>query len=77
MRWDGTIQSRNILSSAKKNADESFAEAQKTGKETTGQAASAGQASPAISQVDPNAEEAANPMADAVAARADVSGSPT
>lgn len=65
--------SRNILSDAKKKADDSFAEAQKTGLETTGQAASAGQAPPAISQVDPNAEEASDSVGDAIATRADVS----
>jgi len=63
--------SRNILGDAKKKADESFAEAQKTGKETTGQAASAGEAQPAISQVDPNADEASDSIGDAIAARAD------
>lgn len=63
--------SRNILSDAKKKADDSFAEAQKTGLETTGQAASAGQAPPAISQVDPNADEASDSVGDAIAARAD------
>lgn len=67
------LQSRNILGDAKKKADESFAEAQKTGKETTGQAASAGEAQPAISQVDPNADEASDSIGDAIAARADVS----
>jgi len=63
--------SRNILGDAKKKADDSFAEAQKTGLETTGQAASAGQAPPAISQVDPNAEEASDSIGDAIAAKAD------
>jgi hypothetical protein len=63
--------SRNILSESKKKADESFAEAQKTGKETTGQAASAGEAQPAISQVDPNAPEASDSIGDSIASRAD------
>lgn len=63
--------SRNILGDAKKKSDESFAEAQKTGKETTGQAASAGEAQPAISQVDPNAPEASDSIGDAIAAKAD------
>jgi len=62
---------RDILGDAKKKADDSFAEAQRTGKETTGQAASAGQAQPAISQVDPNAEEASDAVGDAIASKAD------
>lgn len=66
------LQSKSILSEAKKKASESFSEAQKTGKETTGQAASAGDAQPAISQVDPSAEEASDPVGDAIAAKADV-----
>lgn len=68
-----TPQSRQILGGAKKKADDSFAEAQKTGKETTGQAASAGAAAPAISQVNPNAEEATDTIGDSIAAKADVS----
>lgn len=63
--------SRQILGDAKKKSDDSFAEAQKTGKETTGQAASAGDAPPAISQVDPNAEEASDKIGDSIATKAD------
>lgn len=62
---------RNILEGAKTKADASFAEAQKTGKETTGQAASAGDADPAISQVNPNAEEASDPIGNSIASKAD------
>lgn len=64
--------SQRILGDAKRKGDESFAEAQKTGMEITGQAASAGEAQPAISQVDPNAPEASDKIGDAIAARADV-----
>jgi len=63
--------SRNILGGAKAKGDASFAEAQKTGKETTGQAASAGDADPAISQVNPNAEEASDSIGDSIASKAD------
>jgi len=63
--------SRNILGAAKKKGDASFAEAQKTGKETTGQAASAGDADPAISQVNPNAEEASDSIGNSIASKAD------
>jgi hypothetical protein len=63
--------SRQILGDAKKKADDSFSEAQKAGKETTGQAASAGEAQPAISQVDPTAPEASDKIGDSIAARAD------
>lgn len=63
--------SQRILGDAKRKGDESFAEAQKTGMEITGQAASAGEAQPAISQVDPNAPEASDKIGDAIAARAD------
>jgi len=61
------------LESAKKKGDASFAEAQKTGAETTGQAASAGDAPPAISQVNPSAPEASDSIGDSIAAKADVS----
>jgi hypothetical protein len=67
------LQSRQILGGAKKKSEDSFAEAQKTGKETTGQAASAGDAQPAISQVDPSAPEASDSIGDSIAAKADVS----
>lgn len=63
--------SRNILGAAKAKGDASFAEAQRTGKETTGQAASAGDADPAISQVNPNAEEASDSVGNAIASKAD------
>jgi hypothetical protein len=56
------LQSRQILGGAKKKSEDSFAEAQKTGKETTGQAASAG-----------DAPEASDSIGDSIAAKADVS----
>ncbi|KAL3685812.1 hypothetical protein R1sor_003834 [Riccia sorocarpa] len=64
-----------ILNKAKQVGNENFAEAQRKGVETVGETASASPetAPPAISQVVPDGDEASEPTADAIAARADLS----
>ncbi|KAL2653811.1 hypothetical protein R1flu_021939 [Riccia fluitans] len=64
-----------ILNKAKEVGNDNFAEAQRKGVETVGETASAPPetAPPAISQVTPDGDEASEPIADAIAARADIS----